>query len=74
MRFIQTTGTTITLTFTIQELETVNNALNEICNGIDVPGFETRIGATREDVQALLGSISVALKEVGHGPTTRNDL
>jgi hypothetical protein len=74
MRFIQTNGTTITLALTTQELEIVNNALNEICHGIDVPGFETRIGATRHDVQALLASINVALKEMGNRPNTRNGL
>jgi len=39
------------------ELELLNNALNEICNGIDVPEFATRVGATRAEVAALLNQI-----------------
>ena len=39
------------------ELLIINNALNEVCHGIDVCEFETRIGASREEVQKLFNEI-----------------
>lgn len=68
MELIQATRSTVTLAFSIQDLEMVNNALNEICNGIDLPEFETRIGAKPEDVKALLKSINAALKRADTAP------
>ena len=41
------------------ELITINNALNEILNGIDLEAeFETRVGTSREKARALLKAIS----------------
>jgi len=36
----------------------LNNALNEICNGVDIPQFETRVGYPRERVEALFEQIN----------------
>lgn len=47
------------LRLTEDELLILNSALNEICNGISVSEFETRIGATRDDVASFL-------VEIGH--------
>jgi hypothetical protein len=44
----------VTLDLTIDETRILSNALNEICNGIDLDEFELRIGADREAVDALL--------------------
>lgn len=44
-----------------EELLIVNAALNEVCNGIEVLEFETRIGAHRERVAALLEEIGALL-------------
>ncbi len=46
------------------EVITLNNALNEICNGIDIPEFHTRIGVGLAEAKALLAQ----LKQV---PTSR---
>jgi hypothetical protein len=40
------------------ELVILNNALNEVCNGLDLDEFSIRMGAEIEEVEALL-------KEVG---------
>lgn len=42
--------------FTPDELMLVNNALNEVSNGLGIPDWEfgTRLGATRESSRALL--------------------
>lgn len=42
---------------TEDELLIINSALNEICHGIDVYEFETRIGASREEVEKLFKEI-----------------
>jgi hypothetical protein len=42
------------------ELEIINNALNEVCNGIHLEGeFDTRMGCSIEEARALLAKISV---------------
>jgi hypothetical protein len=38
----------------------INNALNEVCNGIDLEGeFDTRMGCTVEEARKLLAKIHV---------------
>lgn len=62
---IGTTEATITLSGT--ELMILNNALNETLEALgDDPGeFETRVGATMEEVEALLDSINPLAQQVG---------
>ena len=44
---------------TKDELGIINNALNEVCNGIDLEGeFDTRMGCTVEDARAVLAKIN----------------
>ncbi len=47
-----------------EELLIVNAALNEVCNGIEVFEFETRIGADRERVAALLKTVGSLLDKM----------
>jgi hypothetical protein len=51
-------------TFTRDELVVINNALNEICNGLSMHDdeFQTRIGYTREVVRKVLGKVGKALE------------
>jgi hypothetical protein len=43
---------------TKDELGIINNALNEVCNGIDLEGeFDTRMGCTVEEAQVVLAKI-----------------
>lgn len=46
-----------TIRLSLAELRTLNNALNEVCNGLDVAGFSTRIGVEREAAARLLEQI-----------------
>ncbi|MBN3805141.1 hypothetical protein GXB81_19100 [Paraburkholderia sp. Ac-20336] len=48
----------------LDELLVLNAALNEVCNGIDMFEFETRIGAPRAKVERLLAEIQAALDQV----------
>ena len=57
----------VTLQLSIDELLMIHNALNEVCNGIEVPEFHARMGAEREQVHLLLSRVSAALGEVTMG-------
>lgn len=43
------------------ELLILYSALNEVCNGISVPEFETRIGASKETAFTLLNDLGRTL-------------
>lgn len=45
----------------IKELLIIHAALNEVCNGIDLFEFETRMGANREEVKNLLEALTKIL-------------
>ena len=45
-----------------EDLGTVGNCLNEVCNGIEVFEFQTRIGVSREQVSKLLDTIVKAYR------------
>jgi hypothetical protein len=51
--------------FTREELVVINNALNEICNGLSFGDdeFQTRIGHPREMVRKVLGKVAKALEK-----------
>lgn len=52
------------LNITESELLILNAALNEVCNGIDVAEFETRIGSGKEEVAVLLKRIGEILDKM----------
>lgn len=54
-----------TITLSVSELITINNALNEVCNALHVDEFQTRIGATIEEARELLSSINQVLQDDG---------
>jgi hypothetical protein len=43
------------------ELDILRQCLNEVCNGIAIPEFETRIGAAIDDVRAMLRTLRGAV-------------
>jgi len=54
MTAIQADKDKITIEFAKDELGVLCNALNEVCNGIDVREFDTRIGIKVEEARAML--------------------
>ena len=50
--------------FTREELVIINNALNEVCNGLSIEDneFQTRIGYSREKAQKVLAKVGKTLK------------
>lgn len=55
---------TVVVEFTKDELGVVSNALNEVCHGIDLPEFSTRMGAERSEVVKLLHRFREAMEGV----------
>jgi hypothetical protein len=43
------------------DLELINNALNEVCNGIEIPEFDSRLGTSKNQALELLREIGNAL-------------
>ena len=68
MKAKSTTGGGFLLNISRSELVLINNALNEVCNGVDISDseFQTRLGMSRDDARGLLRIIGGALN--GHGP------
>lgn len=51
----------VTVELSAVELEILNNALNEVCNGLDVQEFAIRIGAEKPEVLRLLHRVAETL-------------
>lgn len=51
----------------LTELLAINNALNEVCNGLDIADaeFQTRLGVHREEARAVLAAVNAALSHSG---------
>jgi hypothetical protein len=46
------------------DLLTICNALNEACNGLDIPEFATRMGVEREQALGLLKNANAIYEKV----------
>jgi hypothetical protein len=46
-----------TISLSLTELYIVNNAVNEVCNALDIDEFSTRMGVEREDASKFLEQI-----------------
>ena len=47
---------------TADELSIINNALNEVCHGVDLPDFASRIGVARPAAERLLAAVGALLR------------
>jgi hypothetical protein len=61
MRVLEVKRDEASVCLTKTELMILNNALNEVCNGIEVPEFTTRLGADISEVRQLLGDVDELL-------------
>lgn len=64
MELVKLEGRGAVVTLNESELLVLNAALNEVCNGINVQEFDTRIGSSKESVANLLGNISRVLDQI----------
>jgi hypothetical protein len=57
----------LTLELSRAELTLLNNALNEVCNGVEIEEWEfsTRLGASRDEARELLQRIHTLLDGKG---------
>jgi hypothetical protein len=62
---IDTDGATLSLSKA--EIGLVNNALNEVANGVDIGEFEfkTRLGESRQAARQLLREVGAVYREMG---------
>lgn len=60
MELTEVTSTAVTARLSAGELLIMANALNEVCNALEVPEFATRIGAERPQVLRLLNEVGAA--------------
>ncbi len=51
----------IHIAFSRSEAKILHQALNEVCNGLSLPEFETRMGANRDEVENLLSRLTEIL-------------
>ena len=74
MQTLEITGYHAIVRVTGHELIILNNALNEVCNGIEVPEFSTRMGAEHREVAEVLhqinGLIAIMEKRTGDRPSS----
>jgi hypothetical protein len=64
MRLRGLEGGIVLLECSARDLLVVNNALNEVCNGLDLVDFATRMGVERDDALGLLHEVSAVIDVV----------
>ena len=62
MKEVKANGARVLLT--ANELLMISNALNEVCNGLDLPEFATRMGVERAEVLSLLKAVGAIYDEI----------
>ena len=59
MKINNITDSVAAVELTLDEIGVLNNALNEVCNGVDLgTEFDTRMGCTVQEARGLLAEIS----------------
>lgn len=53
---------TMSISLSKAEIELVVNALNEVCNGLDIAEFSIRMGAEKPEVLRLLNRLAEILR------------
>lgn len=72
MKIVSYARSSVEIALTTTELVTINNALNEVCNGVheldDDSEFATRLGVSRSDALSLLAAVSGLIKRASALP------
>ena len=64
MKTLESGKNTAILELTANELLVINNALNEVCHGVKIIGFESRLGKDRPFAKELLMAIGQVLDQI----------
>jgi hypothetical protein len=64
MKTIEIKKNKIKLELSRYELAILNNALNEVCNGIEVKNFESQMGMKTDEAEIFFDKLNLAYKEL----------
>lgn len=64
MQIVKLEGRSAVVEINESELLVLHASLNEVCNGIDVQAFDTRIGSSKEFVADLLVEIGGIMDQI----------
>lgn len=64
MQIVKLEGRSAVVEINESELLVLHASLNEVCNGIDVQAFDTRIGSSKESVADLLVEIGGIMDQI----------
>jgi hypothetical protein len=65
MRLLKSENEVLTCEISHEEIRIIKVCLGEICYGIDIHAFETRIGSSRERVGELVTQLKTIIDEQG---------
>lgn len=57
MKLMNSDSKSAELALTLDELLTLHQSLNEVCNGIEIFEFETRMGVSEKEASSLMNAI-----------------
>ncbi len=64
MDLLQNDAKSADIRISTDDLITIHQSMNEVCNGIDLFEFQTRIGVTREEVVNLMKIIDQIIEKI----------
>lgn len=64
MQVIQTSKGSASVSLTEAELILLNNALNEVLNGLDISEFDTHLSTSRREAEELLHQTGLILSKM----------
>ena len=68
MKVTACAGEQADITLSLDEMIVLSNALNEVCNALEVFDFATRIGMERAQAAALLASLGACIDAIQSRP------
>ena len=71
MKTLQINENTVQLELDEEEILIINNALNEVCHGVKINGFQSRLGREKEFVISILKNFGVILDLFDSNATTK---
>lgn len=72
MEIIRKSSETVDIRLSTNELNTLKNALNEVCNTLYISEFKTRMGVSCEEAMVFANSISRLLEKLSNDMANHN--
>lgn len=64
MKLQHISNETVIIEFSKNDLGLIDNALNEVCNGIEVKDFDRKMGVTIDDARKILRDLTSFYREI----------